>query len=286
MKTPKIKILVASHKKVPTIKDKMYVPVQVGKKLSKKKFPFPWIGDDTGDNISEKNKSYCELTALYWAWKNYDKLGNPDYIGLCHYRRYFSPNSIQKNNCFEKSSLFKTILNKSWFYIFLKKKYFLFRSYFNSLSLYLFFFRHKSNTKIIKKNIPNYDIIVPKKRKYFVSVYQEYSSASKIQDLKKVIKIIKKIHPDYKNYIEKYFQNKETYSYSMMIMKKKIFFEYCSWFFPILFQLEKEISLRGRSPKDIRVFGYVGERLFSLWILKNQLRFKIKEFPIKYIKIY
>lgn len=47
------------------------------------------IGDDTGDNISHKNSSYNELTAVYWAWKNYDKLGNPDYIGLMHYRRHF-----------------------------------------------------------------------------------------------------------------------------------------------------------------------------------------------------
>lgn len=47
------------------------------------------IGDDTGDNISALNDSYNEMTALYWAWKNYDKLGNPDYIGLMHYRRHF-----------------------------------------------------------------------------------------------------------------------------------------------------------------------------------------------------
>ena len=45
------------------------------------------IGDDTGDNISEKNPYYSELTAQYWAWKN---LHNVEYIGFCHYRRFFS----------------------------------------------------------------------------------------------------------------------------------------------------------------------------------------------------
>ena len=42
--------------------------------------------DNTGENISEKNSMYCELTAQYWAWKNL----NADYYGFFHYRRYLN----------------------------------------------------------------------------------------------------------------------------------------------------------------------------------------------------
>ena len=50
------------------------------------------LGDDTGENISHLNLTLNEMTAIYWAWKNYDKIGNPDYIGLNHYRRFFDIN--------------------------------------------------------------------------------------------------------------------------------------------------------------------------------------------------
>ncbi len=79
-----IKILVATHKKAQMPQDSMYLPVQVGKALSSEDFGY--ATDDTGDNISAKNPYLCELTALYWGWKNLDN----EYIGLAHYRRHFS----------------------------------------------------------------------------------------------------------------------------------------------------------------------------------------------------
>lgn len=67
------------------IADKPYeISIQVGANLTDK-IMFP-VRDNMGENISDKNKEYCELTGLYWAWKN-DK---SDYIGLSHYRRKFT----------------------------------------------------------------------------------------------------------------------------------------------------------------------------------------------------
>lgn len=78
-----IKIIIATHKKYWMPDDPMYLPVHVG---AEGKESIGYQKDDEGENISSKNANYCELTGLYWAWKNLEA----DYIGLAHYRRHFS----------------------------------------------------------------------------------------------------------------------------------------------------------------------------------------------------
>ena len=82
-------IVVATHKKYRMPKDPLYLPLHVGAegKRDAKGNPldFGYQKDNEGDNISLKNPRYCELTGIYWAWKNLDS----DYLGLVHYRRYF-----------------------------------------------------------------------------------------------------------------------------------------------------------------------------------------------------
>lgn len=78
-----IKIIVATHKAYPMPDTPMYLPLQVGSAINEE---LPYVHDNTGRNISEKNNTFCELTGLYWAWMNLDAA----YIGLCHYRRYFA----------------------------------------------------------------------------------------------------------------------------------------------------------------------------------------------------
>ena len=79
-----VKVVVASHKEYRMPEDALYLPLQVGAELNSADFGYE--KDNTGDNISSLNPDFCELTGLYWAWKNLDA----DYIGLVHYRRHFS----------------------------------------------------------------------------------------------------------------------------------------------------------------------------------------------------
>ena len=94
-----IKIIVATHKDYQMPEDTMYLPVFVGsyQKESIQNFQ----RDDQGENISDKNPYFCELTGLFWAWKNLDA----EYIGLSHYRRQF----IEGKN---KKDPFQNILKK------------------------------------------------------------------------------------------------------------------------------------------------------------------------------
>ncbi len=77
-----VKVIVAAHKPYAMPEDTMYLPLQVGSALHN---PIGYTRDDSGDNISAKNPYFCELTGLYWAWKNLEA----DAVGLAHYRRHF-----------------------------------------------------------------------------------------------------------------------------------------------------------------------------------------------------
>lgn len=85
-KDVKIEIYQAFHKDAPILQNEIMIPMHVGRAL-KKEYALDlfarMIGDDTGDNISEKNERYSELTAMYWMWKN----SKADIVGLMHYRR-------------------------------------------------------------------------------------------------------------------------------------------------------------------------------------------------------
>ena len=227
-----IKVIVAAHKKYQMPKDTMYIPVQVG--AEGKNIIEEYKQDSEGENISNKNPYYCELTGLYWAWKNLEA----DYIGLVHYRRYFTKNlKIQKN---EKEK-FKNVLSK------------------------------KEADKILDK----VDVILPRKRRYYIeNMYDHYKHTLYIEPLDKTREIIEEKYPEYLEEFEKLHQRTSAHMFNMLIMKKEILNDYCNWLFDILFELEKRVDSSQYDTFHSRFYGRVSELLLDVWINKNGIKYE------------
>jgi len=247
MKKSNIKIIVCCHKQDVWKTDDVYMPIQVGKAISDVDLGI--LGDDTGENISFKNKSYCELTGLYWAWKN---LKDIDYIGLCHYRRYF--NFHEKGTSYSDS----TRVNS--------KK-------FDTLDLSL-----PNIEKIFTQN----DILLVKHKVYPVNLFTSYSTAHISDDARIIEDIVIKKHPEYTQSIEDWMHNSNKLShYNMFVMRWDYFDNYCAWLFPILEEAEKEINITNYNEVQKRIWGYISERLLLLFV--HQQKMRVKYFPIYWI---
>lgn len=225
----KIKILVATHKQYQMPEDKnLYLPIFVGKDLKPGENIPGYLADNIGDNISSKNTTYSELTALYWAWKNLDA----DVIGLVHYRRYLSL-SRDKN--------LQTVLNET----------------------------------DIKNLLKDTDIILPKKRKYYIqSNYKHYINAHHRKPLEETRNIIAEVYPGYLPAYDKFMKKRSAHMFNMFIMKRDKFDAYCQWMFDILRRLEDRIDISEYSSYEKRVYGFVSEILLDVWIEKNEYSYK------------
>lgn len=275
---PNIKILVACHTPCSLIQNDILTPIHVGRALAvnnmckgtSSEVNLNWmlsntIGDNTGDNISEKNRNINELTALYWAWKNYDNLGNPDYIGLMHYRRHLCFNLENQ----EVPNRVGIIPNKKIDDEYIEK----------------YGLTAEKITEIVK----NYDIVVAEKcdleKIGTGNCYNHYLTANPsvnhIKDYDTVINIINKMYPEYQESVKIYNSSRYAYFTNIFIMKKELFDEYASWIFPILFEAEKQIDLTDYNVAEARALGYISEWLFGIWYT-HLLRTKdINSFELK-----
>lgn len=223
----KVQILVATHKKYEMPKENYYLPIHVGKEGKEN---IGYIGDNTGDNISIKNPYYCELTGVYWAWKNLEA----DYIGLVHYRRQFKGKNRKIN------SLFDCILTK------------------------------EEIDKLLEKN----DIVLPKKRKYYIeNLYDHYKHTMYVEPLDITKKIIEEKYPEYLDNFNKLHKRTSAHMFNMFIMNREYFNKYCEWLFDILEELEKRVDNSQYDSFHARFYGRIGELLLDIWIDTNKLNY-------------
>lgn len=241
--TNDLRILVCCHKKDYHASGEGFYPIQVGKGLSQVDLGLP--GDNTGENISEKNKWYCELTALYWQWKNQPSVS---YIGLNHYRRYFLFNSPKILNSSVVSKSMEDII------------------------------KNPPEIVGIDEIFSRYDIILPKP---LVSQYPleiQYRVCHIPNDIEILKTTITKLYPEYQEAYNKVMIDGYKFSpYNMFLTRYEIFEDYCKWLFDILFEVERQIKISAY-PDQARVLGYMGERLLNIYVVHNHL--KVKYLPI------
>ena len=270
--TETVKICVCYHRPAFVFKEKCFVPMWSGKdvahKISKEgsalsEKQINWmeshcIGDNTGDNISKHNRKYSEITVLYWVWKNYDKINNPDYIGFMQYRRHF----LLNGNTFEGTAADTS--NQ----IYIDKRP---DNYVEKIGL--------TEEKILSV-LDNYDgIAACNDTKQSIRSYNETHFSQDIKYYNKTLEIIDKDWPEIAPAAHQY--EKETYhSWSQcFVIKKETFFKYCDFLFDVLQKLDDfcKDDYKKLSIEQQRILGYAAENLWGIYwryLTNSGMRFK------------
>ncbi len=198
--------------------------------------------DNTGDNISLKNVNYCELTALYWLWKNelckapcsINETGEVcgsenepefpayDYYGLYHYRRILDIN---------EEDLYK-----------------------------------------IKEN--DIDVILQFPTLHYPDIDEHHRRYINESDWEAMFKALSELQPEYARVFPDIFRQQYFYNYNLIFAKKDVLAGYCAWLFPILERTEELSNPKGFERAD-RYIGYLGENLMTLYFLHNKDRLNI-----------
>ena len=231
-----IKLFVCCHKQEKVPKHPLLYPIQVGTALAGTRFS-DFSHDDTGENISIKNRSYCELTAQYWVWKNIQA----DYYGFFHYRRYLYPGLAERRPYRIEKESSEALLERLDF------------SGFETL-------------------IPRYDLILPKGEDMHIPVWEHYAKAPchHGKDLELVVQILLRVHPEYRRAAEEYLSGSVCYFGNIFIMGREVFWDYCGWLFPVLEEFDRRADLAGYGPQERRVDGYLAERLLGIYALYHR----------------
>ena len=234
---PKCKILISCHKEAKVPRTSILTPIEVGSALHQDQLS-GMIQDDQGDNISDLNPMYCEMTAQYWAWKNLDA----DYYGFFHYRRYLNLTD-KKFHEDRYGNIYEPVLSEK-----VQIKYGLTDS---------------NITNLIK----DYDIVTVEGRKLPCSVAEQYCRGQFLhkKDLKLMISIINKLYPDYHDVTRNYLKGHVAYFCNMYIMKADLFKEYCAWVFPILEEFCEKAEMNDYSKEELRTPGHLAERLWGIY---------------------
>ena len=225
----KAEIYVVSHKKAVMPTDDIYVPVQVGPNPEDFK---GFMRDNTGDNISAKNPTYCELTAQYWGAKN----RQADVKGLVHYRRLLSNG---------KSNFFSSPAAKM---------------------------ADAMTGETLTKLMSQHDMILPKKRHYYIeTLWSHYEHSHHIEGLEAPRDVIAEKYPEYLDMFDQVMKRRSAHMFNIMIARSELFDAYTDWVMDILGEVEKRVDISNYNQYERRIFGFISELLVDVWVDQNQI---------------
>lgn len=250
------------------IDNPIYANVRCGAVFDDKN-PMKILGDNTGDNISERRMSFCEFTVQYWAWKNVEA----DYYGLCHYRRYLS--FAEKHFKTDEYNMVHVpvLTPKS------KKRYGL-----------------TDNEKMLEV-IPQFDIITseyaeafniptPKGKKAIIrEMWDDYDGEFfEKASIDLMFELIDKLAPEYSLSAREYFAGTRHRGFNCYILKKELFLRMCEFQFPIMFEVEHRLDTTGYTQTMKRTPAFIGEMLYGIFLyhVTTYESWRVKELQLVY----
>lgn len=273
-----LKIAVAHHKRGQLLYDPELIHVHAGKSLSTEVLDM--YSDNEGDNISEKNPWYCELTVLYWLWKNVDA----DYKGLIHYRRTFTD--------WKMGTAQRMLVHLKY-----KQRRFsaMWSNYSSTGVTYTFKYKtrekfQKANRRFLdkaKKCLSNgVNVIAAYPVHFYSQVRVSIGPVVSEMFINQLEDIVREKHPDFYPYFKEAQEGIHFHNANMHVMDRKTHDEYCSLMFDILAEHERRVVAEGYL-KDIaaekcysRMSGYLGELITNAFVRYSMKTKKVKLLPI------
>ena len=232
-------IYTAYHRAAPRIESASIVPIHVGRAGASAPIP-DMIGDDTGDHISDRNAAWCELTALYWAWKNDRETGG--LVGLMHYRRVLDLTDRAPGGAVEATEKLFDIAQwcgeaENW----------------------------------LKQSGDDWDLVVPRLHKMGRTVEANYKAGHAPQDWDILRDVVLRDHPDYAKSFEAVAGGYDVRLGNIALMRRPLFDRYCTWLFDVLFAVEAaDLDRTHYSAQQARYLGYLAERLLTVFVYHEQ----------------
>ncbi len=246
-----IKIFVSRRIDVDSVAvpNPLFIPVRCGAVFDQQT-DSPYLGDDTGDNISQKRMSFCEFTVQYWAWKN----TTADYVGLCHYRRYLSFSTrtyrLGKHGLVENPLLDEKSMQR---------------------------FGLLDETRM-RRLITQYDLLcagipvahLPTPHGYARTVQEHWEAFTGLffDDgiIDHLLELIDVIVPEYSDLAREYLESNVHIGYNCFVMRWELFDRLCNFQFPIMGALANTLEGTDSIKKFSRTIAYAGEILFGIFL--------------------